>query len=243
MILAAGLGTRLRQLTEQHPKALVEVGGSPMLHNVITRLVESGYKHIVVNVHHFGQQVIDYIESHNYDAIIEISDERELLMDTGGGILKAMPLLADSDMVLVHNVDIMSDIDLYAIGQAFVSSDDDAWLLTQERPSSRKLLFDAQDYLVGWRHATENRYKWVKQSMEHYQEYSFSGIHFFKPKLFAQINPTPCSIIDLYLRQATTYKIRKYHIEPTTWFDLGKPETIYEAERLFISKRQNTKKQ
>lgn len=237
MILAAGLGTRLRQLTEHSPKALVEVGGVPMIHNVITRLIESGYNHIVVNVHHFGQQVIDYLESHHYDAIIDISDERELLMDTGGGILKAMTLFEDSEMVLVHNVDIMSDIDLRAIGLAFGSSDDEAWLLTQERASSRKLVFDTQDQLIGWHHTTENRYKWVRQDLQQHQEYSFSGIHFFKPKLFADISPTPCSIIDLYLRQAATHKIRRYHIAPTIWFDLGKPETVHEAERLFMSKQ------
>ena len=130
MILAAGLGTRLQSLTQNKPKALVELNGKPLLQLCIENLIANGFHHIVINVHHFGEQIIDFINQHPFDADIEISDELDLLMDTGGGIVKASPLFKDSKAVLVHNVDIISNVNLHELSQQFLASGDDAWLLT-----------------------------------------------------------------------------------------------------------------
>ena len=161
MILAAGLGTRLKALTQDKPKALVELNGKPLLQHCIENLIANGFYHIVINVHHFGEQIIDFVSQHQFDAVIQISDERNLLMDTGGGIIQASPLFKDSKSVLVHNVDIISDVNLRDMSQQFLDSKDDAWLLTQDRETNRKLLFDDENQLVGWMNKADAQYKWV----------------------------------------------------------------------------------
>ena len=163
MILAAGLGTRLQALTQNKPKALVELNGKPLMQHCIENLIANGFHHIVINVHHFGEQIIDFIDSHHFDAEIEVSDERDLLMDTGGGIVKATPFFKDSKAVLVHNVDIISNVNLGEMSQQFLASGDDAWLLTQDRETNRKLLFDTENQLVGWMNKAEQRFKWVNE--------------------------------------------------------------------------------
>ena len=137
MILAAGLGTRLKALTHDKPKALVELNGKPLLQHCIENLTANGFYYIVINVHHFGEQIIDFVHHNKFDAEIQISDERDLLMDTGGGIVKATPLFKGASAVLVHNVDIISDVNLSDLSQQFIASGDDAWLLTQSRETSR----------------------------------------------------------------------------------------------------------
>ena len=240
MILAAGLGTRLGALTQDRPKALVELNGKPLLQHCIEDLIANGFHHIVINVHHFGEQIMDFVESHHFDAEIEISDERDLLMDTGGGIVKATPLFKDSKAVLVHNVDIISDVNLGAMSQQFLDSKDDAWLLTQDRETNRKLLFNAENQLIGWRNKSEQRFKWVDESKSalrraqgpllYYKEMAFSGLHFFRSDLFAEFEVKRSSVIDLYLYLAKTNRIISKPIQPNYWFDLGKPEQLEAAE-------------
>ena len=240
MILAAGLGTRLGALTQDRPKALVELNGKPLLQHCIEDLIANGFHHIVINVHHFGEQIMDFVESHHFDAEIEISDERDLLMDTGGGIVKATPLFKDSKAVLVHNVDIISDVNLGAMSQQFLDSKDDAWLLTQDRETNRKLLFNAENQLIGWRNKSEQRFKWVDESKSalrraqgpslSYKEMAFSGLHFFRSDLFAEFEVKRSSVIDLYLYLAKNNRIISKPIHPEYWFDLGKPEQLEAAE-------------
>ena len=240
MILAAGLGTRLGALTQDRPKALVELNGKPLLQHCIENLIANGFHHIVINVHHFGEQIIDFVESHPFDAEIDISDERDLLMDTGGGIVKATPLFNKSKAVLVHNVDIISDVNLSKMSQQFLESKDDAWLLTQDRETNRKLLFDAENQLVGWMNKVEKRFKWVNESEAalrraqgpslYYKEMAFSGLHFFRNDLFAEFEVKRSSVIDLYLYLAKTNRIISKPIHPEYWFDLGKPEQLEAAE-------------
>ena len=240
MILAAGLGTRLGALTQNRPKALVELNGKPLLQHCIENLIANGFHHIVINVHHFGEQIIDFVESHPFDADIEISDERDLLMDTGGGIVKATPLFKDSKAVLVHNVDIISDVNLGEMCQQFLDSKDDAWLLTQDRETNRKLLFDDENQLVGWMNKAEGQFKWVNESEAalrraqgpslSYKEMAFSGLHFFRNDLFAEFEVKRSSVIDLYLYLAKTNRIISKPIQPDYWFDLGKPEQLEAAE-------------
>jgi NDP-sugar pyrophosphorylase family protein len=240
MILAAGLGTRLGALTQDKPKALVPLNGKPLLQHCIENLIANNFHHIVINVHHFGEQIIDFVEQNKFDADIEISDERDLLMDTGGGIVKATPLFKDSKTVLVHNVDIISNVNLGEMSRQFLDSDDDAWLLTQDRETNRKLLFDDENMLVGWMNKTEEKFKWVHDSqsalrraqgpLPYYKEMAFSGLHFFRSDLFAEFEVKRSSVIDLYLYLAKTNRIISKPIQPDYWFDLGKPEQLLAAE-------------
>ena len=151
MIFAAGLGTRLRPLTDNMPKALVPVAGKPMLERVILRLKEAGFNEITVNIHHFGEQIIDFLRAHdNFGTEIHISDERGMLLDTGGGIKKARPFLDGQEPFLVHNADILTDIDLAGLYRHHLESDAESTLLVSERKTSRYLLFDDDYHLHGW---------------------------------------------------------------------------------------------
>ena len=239
MILAAGLGTRLKALTQDRPKALVELNGKSLLQHCIENLIANGFYHIVINVHHFGEQIIDFVNQHQFDAVIQISDERNQLMDTGGGIIQATPLFKDSKAVLVHNVDIISDVNLRDVSQQFLNSKDNAWLLTQDRETNRKLLFDDENLLIGWTNKAEDCFKWVHPEKDGpstgsgacgYHEMAFSGLHLFRSNLFAEFECKPQSVIDLYLKLAKTKRIISKPIQPHFWFDLGKPEQLQLAE-------------
>lgn len=233
MILAAGLGTRLKELTADKPKALVEVAGETLLQRNIEDLVAQGFDTIVVNIHHYGEQIIRFLETHRFEANILISDERGLLMDTGGGIVQALPFFHDTDAVLVHNVDILSDMDLHGLYDRFTASDDDAWLLTQDRQTARKLLFDDHGLLVGWKNRNEEAYKWVDQVYKDYKELAFSGMHIFRPSLFKEFGWQRYSIIDLYLQQAKGHSVRSVEIHPGFWFDIGKYDDYEKINQFF----------
>lgn len=224
MILAAGLGTRLKALTHDRPKALVEVAGKTLLERNIDNLIAEGFNTIVVNIHHFGEQVIAFLDRHTFDARILISDERGLLMDTGGGIIQALPFFHDAEAVLVHNVDILSDVDLQSQYDKFTDSSDDAWLLTQDRQTTRKLLFDDDARLIGWRNLSDGSFKWVNGPVERFKELAFSGMHIFRPSLFKEFAWQRYSIIDLYLQQAQKHSVKAVEIRPSYWFDIGKAE-------------------
>ena len=233
MILAAGLGTRLKELTADKPKALVEVAGKTLLQRNIEALVECGFGTIIVNIHHFGDKVIRFLDTHRFEAEIYVSDERGQLMDTGGGIVQALPFFHDTKAVLIHNVDILSDVNLQGHYDRFVASDDDAWLLTQDRQTTRKLLFDEQQLLIGWRNLNDGSFKWVNQPFEQFKELAFSGMHIFRPRLFKEFEWQRYSIIDLYLQQAKDHPIRSVEISPSYWFDLGKVEDFERINTIF----------
>lgn len=245
MILAAGLGTRLKSLTHDKPKALVELKGKPLLQHCIENLTDNGFHHIVINVHHFGEQIIDFVEHHNFDADIQISDERKQLLDTGGGIIKATPLFKDSKAVLVHNVDIISNVKFADLNQQFLDSEDDAWLLTQNRETNRKFLFNTENQLIGWTNKEEQQFKWVDEKRSgistgstplDYNEQAFCGLHFFRSDLFTEFECKPQSVIDLYLQLAKSKRIISKPIHPDYWFDLGKPEQLIAAENFLKEK-------
>ena len=234
MILAAGLGTRLKELTHDKPKALVEVAGKTLLQRNIENLVQNGFNTLIINIHHFGNQIIKYIENLHCDAQVYISDERGALMDTGGGIVQALPFFHDTPAVLVHNVDILSDTDLQQYYDNFIQSDDAAWLLTQDRDTSRKLLFDEQNLLIGWRNLNDETFKWVNGTKKRYHELAFNGMHIFKPSIFKEFEYQRYSIIDLYLQLAKKHKIRAQEIQPQFWFDIGKAETFNQINDFLI---------
>ena len=151
MIFAAGLGTRLKPLTDHMPKALVPVAGKPMLEHVILKLIAAGFNEIVINVHHFANQIIEFLkEKENFGITIHISDETDCLLDTGGGIKKAASFFTDGEPFLVHNVDILSNTDLKSLYDYHINSNNDATLLVSSRKTVRYLLFNAQQDLCGW---------------------------------------------------------------------------------------------
>ena len=238
MILAAGLGTRLKEKTQDRPKALVEIAGKPLLQHNIENLVKQGFDTIVINIHHFGEQIIQFVETHDFAANIYISDERGTLMDTGGGIVQALPFFHNSTAVLVHNVDILSDLDLMEHYHRFLQSDDDAWLLTQDRDTSRKLLFDEKELLVGWRNLNDGSFKWVDGEKNTYKELAFNGMHLFKPNIFSSFPLQRYSIIDLYLQIAKTQKVRSVEIHPGFWFDIGKREDFDRIHQAILNYQQ-----
>ncbi len=232
-ILAAGLGTRLKKLTENTPKALVLFNNKPLLEHLILKFKHEGFNDFVINVHHFADQIEDFlIKNNNFGVQIQISDERAELLDTGGALLHAEHLLKDSENILIHNVDIVSDINIKKMLQFHKTQKALATLAVQNRDSSRKLFFDDKNMLCQWKNLKTGEQKIARHSNDSLKEYAFSGIHIVNRKIFDFITETgKFSIIDLYLRLAEKNYIAAYDTIPKFWFDLGKPETILKAEK------------
>ena len=243
MIFAAGLGTRLKPLTDTMPKALVRIGGEPLIKHVILRLKEAGFQRIVVNVHHFAQQIIDYLEENEHFGLdIRISDETEQLLETGGGIKKARDLFDPHSPVLIHNVDILSNVDLTAFYDHACSSGAEATLLVSERQTKRYLLFDDKYRLVGWTNKETGEVKsphnWVKDELQSLQMLAFSGIHVFSPALFPMMDQWPdrFPIIDFYLKACATHPLSGYVADNLRMIDVGKLDSLQQAEEFLLDK-------
>ena len=247
-ILAAGLGTRLKELTANTPKALVSINNVPLLEVLIEELIKQDFNHIVVNVHHFGEQIIQFLSKggsstplryarNDSGVVIEISDERPLLMDTGGAILQALPYFAQSEAVLVHNVDVLTNVDLKGFYDDFCKSEDAAWLLTQERSSKRKLVFDTDDNFLGRFNNETNNYDGKGALPNDCKLLSFSGIHLFKPQYFKDFEVKPCYVFELYQKIAENHRVTSKRIHPEYWFDLGTQEQLKNAELWLSSRR------
>ena len=243
MIFAAGLGSRLKPLTDTMPKALVPVAGCPMLEHVILKLKASGFTEIVINIHHFGEQIIDFLKTNNdFGLTIHISDERDRLLDTGGGIRKARLFFENSgEPFLVHNVDILSDMNLKELYDFHMQSGSVATLLASRRTTSRYLLFDTERKLRGWINKDTGQ---VKPEGFHYdeslyREYAFSGIHVFSPAVFRLMEAPrwedKFSIMDFYLATCGQTDYSGYLAEKLELIDIGKPETLARAEE-FVKK-------
>ena len=277
MIFAAGLGTRLKPLTDTMPKALVPICGQPLLYHVITKLVKAGYDQIVVNVHHFPDQIIDYLKAHDFGVRIDISDERDFLRETGGGIRYAKNLLLDygdgglfqnrryatppkgplplmmprvaqvleetsipcevNMPFLVHNVDIVSNLDLRWFREQHRPGSM-ATLVVSERKTQRYFLFDEDNRLRGWTNLAtgEVRSPYRDIDPEKCCKLAFSGIHLISPEIFDAFERLQMgerfSIVDFYLKACAEYPI--YGVVPPdfTMVDVGKKETLSEAERV-----------
>ena len=237
-ILAAGLGTRLKELTSDRPKALVELNKQPLLKVVVENLISQGFNHFVINVHHFADMIIDYFKSKKYENVeIEISDEREFLYNTGGAIIKALPYFKESKAVLIHNVDIISDIDFKSIYDDFVKSDDAAWLLTQERNNKRKIVFDENDNFVGRLNLETKEYDGEIPLNDSFKLLSFSGLHIIKPVHFMNFELSACYVFDLYKEIVKKEAVRSILTESNYWFDLGTQEQLKEASSWLLSKK------
>ncbi|MDR0994817.1 MAG: nucleotidyltransferase family protein [Tannerella sp.] len=235
MILAAGLGTRLKPLTDTVPKALIPIQGKPLLEHLIRRLAAAGFREIVVNVHHLAGQIIDFLKAHdNFGLDIRISDERACLLDTGGGIKHAASYLNDGEPFLVHNVDILSDIDLRALYKAHCQSHAMATLLVSDRPASRRLLFDKEQRLCGWqnRQSGEVKSPYADFQAGAYTGYAFGGIHVLSPEALDCMETWSdrFSIIDFYLNVCPEHEVQAWPVKAGRLLDVGKPETLAEAE-------------
>lgn len=234
MILAAGLGTRLRPLTNTTPKALVPVAGKPLLEHVVLKLKEAGYGRIVVNIHHLGQQIEDYLRAQDYFGMdIRISDERQMLLETGGAIRKARPLINTGEPLLVHNVDILSDADLLA-PMEMAETKHTSVLIVSSRSTSRYLLFDKDLKLTGWTNEKtgETRSPHSDLQKRACHKWAFSGIHVLHPDMFPLMDQWPerFSIIDFYLQHCATHPITALPAE-LHMMDVGKIDTLAEADR------------
>lgn len=233
MIFAAGLGTRLKPLTDTMPKALVKVGGITLLEHTLSTLAEAGADRIVVNVHHFAQQIKDFLQdNNNFGHDIRISDESETLLDTGGGLKKAQELFHDDEPILIHNVDILSNVNLKEFYDN--SHNAGASLLVSDRSTKRYLLFNDDMRLVGWTNIEtgEVRSPYPNLNIDSCRKLAFAGIHTFSPSLFPLMDsfPDKFGIMDFYLSICHKVVIRGMEHKSLHLMDVGKADTISQAE-------------
>jgi NDP-sugar pyrophosphorylase family protein len=241
MILAAGLGTRLRPLTDDRPKALVEVGGRTLLEITLSRLRQFGVRQVIINVHHFADKLVEYLNAnHNFGMQIEVSRE-DILLDTGGGLKKAAwffledPSRRDEPFIL-HNVDVISTIDLARMVQFHNERKAMATLAVKARETSRYLLFDEQFRLGGRLSSPNQQAEFVRTSPQlQMQALAFSGIHVISPRLLSMMTEDGSfSILTSYLRLAEQGKqIIGFRADEYYWRDLGRPESVGLAEKDF----------
>lgn len=254
MIFAAGLGTRLKPLTDRIPKALVRVGGKPLIEYVLKNLVAAGSKRIVVNVHHFANQIIEYLQQNDFGVDIRVSDETEMLLDTGGGIKNAAPFFNTSEPVLIHNVDILSNVDLRALYnyacEAEIEQKVDAVLLVSLRKTKRYLIFNEDMRLVGWTNVDTGEVKSPYETLHEltftqpydnnnvtneqygYTLFAFSGIHVIGNKVFEAMNECSAKfpIMDFYLQYAKDLHFVGKLKNNLKLMDVGKLDTLAEAD-------------
>lgn len=235
MIFAAGLGTRLRPLTDTMPKALVPVAGQPLLHHVARKLIDAGCDGLVINAHHFADQIVKYVaDANGFGVRTAISREDGLLLETGGGIRHAKGLLEGEGRFLVHNVDILSNLDVTAF-MSQVRGDTLATLHVSERKSSRYLLFDKQMRLVGWTDTRTGEVKspWPDLDLSSCRRMAFSGIHCISDNIFEVMEemgmPERFPIMDFYLKVAAQYQIYGVEQPGFRMMDVGKVDTLAEA--------------
>ena len=246
MIFAAGLGTRLKPLTDTMPKALVPVGGRPLLDIILERLHEQGYGRFVVNVHHFAQQIVDHLATLNPPPSfsIQISDESDHLLDTGGGLKKAQALFDPEEPILIHNVDILDNVDYQWFSRQH-EPDEDAVLLVSRRKTKRYLLFDNAMRLMGWKNVetgeVKSPYEYIRRTglSQHGEElnmFAFSGIHSFSPRLFPLMErfPDKFSIIDFYLSVCHRSRIYGCVKSDLQVLDVGKLDALEKAEKFLV---------
>ena len=235
MIFAAGLGTRLQEETSDKPKALVKIGSKPLLQHAIEKLKSEGISEIVVNVHHFSEQVISFLNGRNFGLPVHISNESEKLLDTGGGLKKAAELLKGNDPIVIYNVDILSNLNLQKVIENHQKSGALVTLVVRKRETQRYLKFDAEQRLVGWLNKKTGKTKVsVPENFSQATEMAYSGIHIIQPRIF-DLMPTEerFPIFNLYLELAKNYLLKGYFDDSELWMDVGKPGQLEEARRLF----------
>ncbi len=239
LIFAAGLGTRLGEISKQKPKALVEVNGKPILFYSIEKLVNAGVKRIVINVHHHAQSIINYVKTlHFDDCEILISDETSELLETGGGLLKAAPLFIPDEPIIMHNADILSGANLQQMYQYHLSHKGLATLMVKQRQSSRYFQFNEENQLCGWLNTKSGEHIITKKSKIN-RELAFSGIHIVDYSIIHLLGATrKFSITNGYLDLSRSHDIYGWEDTCTYWFDIGTPEK-WEAANNYMSNINN----
>ena len=235
MLLAAGLGTRLKPFSNKHPKALAIVNGKTILQRNVEYLASFGIKEVIVNVHHFADQIIDFIKENNgFGGDISISDERDQVLETGGGIKKAGWFFeGNTEPFIVMNVDILTNLDLHKIIMQHQQNDPLATLAVTSRITSRYFLFDELNRLCGWKNEKTGEQKISRKAIKYYEK-AFSGIHVISPKIFHFIKMEgKFSMVDVYLELAKSQVIESFDHSDSKFIDVGKPESILKAEEMF----------
>lgn len=227
LLLAAGLGTRLRPLTNNRPKALVEAGGKSLLERNILYLKHQGITEIIINVHHFGEQIIDFVHTHDFGIPLHISDERNALLDTGGGLRKAASFFQGEKNFIVYNVDVLCDMNLQQMAEAHQNQGNIVTMAVRHRPTQRQLVFDADSRLL---RRSSGESDMLSQGE---QRAAFSGIHILSTRIFSLLPEKDCfPIMPEYLKLATDYPLRAYFHDDSFWMDMGKPEALYAFENI-----------
>jgi NDP-sugar pyrophosphorylase family protein len=236
MILAAGLGTRLKPWTDHHPKALAVVNNKSLLQRNIEYLQRYNIFEVVVNVHHFADQIENAIkQSKGWGSNVEISDECNEVLETGGGLMKAAPMLNIGKPFVLINVDILTDLDLAEMIWVHNNSKALATLATRNRETSRYFLFDREDTLRGWRNVKTGEEKGIIDGAKDLIEKAFSGIHIISTEIFSLIKQRgKFSMVDVYLDLMNDHKIISFDHTNSHFIDVGKPESIAKAEKLFV---------
>ena len=249
MIFAAGLGTRLRPLTDTMPKALVKVDGTPMLEIVIRNLIKYGFDEVIVNVHHFGQQIIDFLSANkNFGITIHVSDERDELLDTGGGVLKAREWLDSGEPFLIHNADILTDLNLREIYDYHLHHNADVTLLAAERDTSRYLVCDSDNRMCGWTNIKTGEIKPADLNIDSgkYHNLAYGCVEVVSNTIFSKLESFSTehkfSIIPFYVTECKDLKIMCYTTTGYSWFDIGTAEKLATAEKWLRTKQHNGRK-
>ena len=235
MILAAGLGTRLKPFTDKHPKALATVNGKTLLQRNIEYLSSFGIREVIVNIHHFAEQVMELIiQNEGFGSRISFSDETGEVLETGGGIKKASWFFEnEAEPIVVMNVDILTNMNLDEMILQHLKKNPLATLAVSSRQTSRYFLFDDSGELCGWRNVKTGEEK-TSRSAEKYIEKAFSGIHVISPRIFPLIKREgKFSMVDVYLDLSKDNAIRSFDHSGSKFIDVGKPERIEEAEKMF----------
>ena len=236
MIFAAGLGTRLSNETSDKPKALVDVGGKPLLQRAIEKLKSEGITEIVVNVHHFSELVISFINEHDFGIPIHISDETEKLLDTGGGLKKAAHFFVGDEPILIYNVDILSNLNIQDLVKSHLQSKALVTVAVRIRETQRYYKFDSEMIMAGWINKKTGETKIsIPEKYENSIAMAYSGFHVIQPEIFSLMPETDrFSVTDFYLELAKTHLIKGFVDDADLWMDVGKPEQLEEARRIFI---------
>lgn len=233
LIFAAGKGTRLKPFTDHHPKALARVNGVPLLERNIKYLQSYGINDFVINIFHFGEQIVEFLKEHDhFGANIEISDEKDQLLETGGGLVFARRFLDDGEDFLILNADILTDLNITEFVEYHQEKKDFATLAVSDRKSSRKLLFNPEMVLRGWVNVETGEQR-LAEFNKGFKPLAFSGIHCMNPAIFGKIKRTgKFSIMEEYLDLMHTEKIHGFE-HHAKLIDVGRPESIVEAEKYF----------
>lgn len=233
LILAAGLGTRLKPITQNIPKALAKVNDLTLLEILIIRLKKYDITDVIINVHHFADQIVEFVKKNNHFGInIQFSDERDQLLDTGGGIKKTQWFFNDGNPFLVHNVDVISSIDLNELYNHHKRTESIVTLAVRDRNTSRYFLFDQQNILCGWKNISTGE-KIITRETPLINPLAFSGIHMISQEIFKLIERSgKFSVVDEYLRLSSNNKISGFQHDDTEWMDLGKVENLEQATKI-----------